>query len=154
MFISATDVEFLDDVKVKVSFQDGKIILYDLSRMFSKYPQLEELRNNRELFLSGKLDGLGDGIIWNDELDFSAMSIYECGELIGYKETTLNQKIGMLIVKERDKQGITQTQLAKKCHIDQGDISKIEQGLGNPTLKKISKIFKALNKQVVVKIEN
>ena len=38
----------------------------------------------------------------------------------------------------------TQAELAKLSHIDQGDISKIERGLGNPTVAKISKLFEAL----------
>ena len=50
MFIRAVKVSFLDDVVVEVTYQDGKIIRYDMSRMFFKYPQLEELRKNRELF--------------------------------------------------------------------------------------------------------
>ena len=44
--------------------------------------------------------------------------------------------------------GVTQTKLAKLAHMDQGDISKIEKGLGNPTIAKISKLFKALGKDV------
>lgn len=145
---SAIKVKFLEDVKLEVTFQDGKVIQYDMSRMFKKYPQLEELRRNRKLFLSGKLDGLGDGIEWNDDLDFSCPSIYECGTLVGFEETTLNQKVGLLIIKTREAKGITQTQLSRLSKIDQGDISRIEQGLGNPTLRKISKIFDALGTQL------
>ncbi len=144
----ALKVRFLEDVTLEMLFQDGKVIRYDMSRMFDKYPQLEELRRNRKLFESGHLDLTGFAVIWNDELDFDATSIYDDGEVVGYVETTLNQQIGFLLAKTRDDMNITQGDLSRKTHIDQGDISKIERGIGNPTLAKINKLFKALGKSV------
>ena len=144
----ATQVRFLEDVTLELTYQDGKIVRYDMSRLFSKYPQLEELRNNRELFINGHLDVGGYGVIWNDDLDIDATSIYECGEVVGQVDTTINQQIGLLLAKTREELNITQTELSKKSHIDQGDISKIEKGLGNPTIAKIYKLFKALGKSI------
>lgn len=148
MHVRALKVEFLEDVTLQMTFQDGKVIRYDMSQMFEKYPQLEELRRNRKLFESGHLDLTGLAVIWNDELDFDATSIYDDGEVVGYVETTLNQQIGFLLAKTRDEMNITQTELSKKSHIDQGDISKIERGIGNPTIAKISKLFKALGRSI------
>lgn len=149
MFISATNLIFLDGVKLELTFQDGKIIRFDLSSLFDKISSLKELQN-RELFLSGYLDKGGYGIIWNDEVDIDTMTIYEDGEVVGYAPTTLNQKIGILLMKTREEKGITQMQLAKLSHIDQGDISKLEKGIGNPTLAKINKLFDALGKGIDV----
>ena len=146
--ICAKQIRFLDKVVVEVVYQDGKIIQFDMSTMFSKYPQLKELESNRALFLSGRLDPGGFGIIWNDDLDFDAMSIYESGKVVGQVEPSLNQKIGLAIAKIRDKKGITQSELAKLSHIDQSDISRLEQGLGNPTLAKITKILEALDSNI------
>ena len=55
MHLRALKVEFLKDVVVQVTYQDGKVIRYDMSQMFEKYPQLEELRRNRKLFESGHI---------------------------------------------------------------------------------------------------
>lgn len=152
MIICATKVRFLEDVVVEMTFQDGKIVRYDMARMFDKYPQLQELKTNRALFEQGRLDPGGYGVIWNDELDFSAMSVYECGELVGQEPISINQQIGVLLLTTREALGITQTELARKSRIDQGDISKIERGLGNPTLNKISKLFHALGKEIALSI--
>ena len=148
MHYIATNVKFLKDVTVEVTYQDGKVIQYDMSQMFKKYPQLEELRINRKLFESGHLDVGGYGIVWNDELDFDATSIYEDGVVVGEVETTINQQIGVLLSKTREELNMTQTELSKKSNIDQGDISKIEKGIGNPTIAKLNKIFKALGKSI------
>ena len=42
MHYMALKVKFLEDVTLEMTFQDGKVIRYDMSQMFVKYPQLEE----------------------------------------------------------------------------------------------------------------
>ncbi len=153
MFIKAIKVEFLEDVKLDMTFKDGKIIRYDMSCVFDKFPQLRELREDRQLFLSGHLDKGGYGIIWNDQLDFSAMSIYAGGEIVGEKEHTLSESIGTLLLKTREDLNLTQIDLAKLANVDQADISKIEKGTGNPTLGKLEKIFKSIGKKIIISIE-
>ena len=148
MHCVAIDLKLLEDVVLEITFQDGKVIRYDMSQMFNKYPQLEELRNNRDLFLKGHLDIGGYAVVWNDKLDFDATSIYYDGEVVGQVETPLALQLGFLLAKTRDEMNVTQVELSKKAHIDQGDISKIERGIGNPTLAKINKLFKALGKSL------
>ena len=138
MHYFARKLRFLEDVTLELTFQDGKIIRYDMSKMFSKYPQLEELRKDRSLFTNGHLDPGGYSVIWNDDLDFDASSIYEDGEFVGQEEVSINQQIGLLLAKTREEKYVTQTQLSEISHIDQGDISKIEKGVGNPTIAKIT----------------
>ena len=148
MFMYATKIRFLEGVTVELTYYDGKVIQYDMSKMFSKYPQLKELKDNRSLFESGHLDPGGYGVIWNDELDFDATSIYEDGDLIKVEKISVNQQIGLLLAKTREDKKLTQAELAKLSHIDQGDISKIERGLGNPTIAKINKLFVSLGKDI------
>ena len=109
----ATSVRFLEDVTVECTFIDGKVCQFDMSKMFKKYPQLEELRNNRALFESGKLDVGGYGIVWNDELDFYAPDIHDIGIEVLHIETSINQKIGVLLEETRESLKLTQTQLSK-----------------------------------------
>ena len=153
MFCVATSVKFLKNVTVECVFEDGKIIRYDLSKMFTKYPQLEELKNNRELFESGKLDSSGLAIEWNDELDFETWSIHDLGEIVGEYEIPFNKKIGVLLCGYRVEQGLTQKELAKLSGINQADISRIEDGKGNPTLKKIETLFNALGKKLDISVK-
>ena len=152
MLISAEKLEFLDGTTVQLTFVDGKIISFDMSSMFFKYPHFEKL-TNRDFFLTGHLDIGGYGIIWDDKIDFSCSSIYECGELVGYAKRNINQQLAREILYAREKAGLTQVQLSKLSGIDQGDISRIEDGQGNPSLKKIEKIAKALNVEVSIKFE-
>ena len=144
MFIRATKVAFLKDTIIEVTFQDGNVFQYDISNLFDRFPIFKVLKENKELFYSGHLDNGGYGIIWNDTLDLSAMSVYYVGKPVREERVKLNNRIGVIINKARNKRGISQTELARLSGIDQGDISKIEMGLGNPTLKKINKLFEIL----------
>ena len=150
MFCVATSLRFLEDVTVECTFEDGKIIQYDMSRMFKKFPQLEELRRNRELFLSGKLDIGGYGIVWNENLDVDTWGIHDCGVVVGQEDVPLNKLIGVLLCGYRVELGMSQKTLAKLSGINQADISRIEDGKGNPTLKKIEKLFNAVGKTLEV----
>lgn len=152
MLISAEKLEFLEGTKVQLTFVDGKIISFDMSSMSLKYPHFKKL-TNRDFFLTGHLDIGGYGIVWDDKIDFSCSSIYECGEIVGYAKRNINQQLAREILYAREKAGLTQVQLSKLSGIDQGDISRIEDGKGNPSLKKIEKIAKALNAEVSIKFE-
>ena len=144
MFIHATNVSFKDSTIIEMEFQDGLVIQYDISILFDKYPQFAELKNNKKLFYSGRLDLGGYAVVWNDDLDLDVMEIYYEGTVIREKEISFNQPLATFINKQRNLKGLTQKELSKKSGIDQGDISKIELGIANPTAKKIDKILKAL----------
>ena len=83
MLHKATKFELKEGTMLELTFQDGKVMQYDMSVLFEKYPQLCAL-NNRELFLSARL--MGYGIIWNDELDIETETIYEEGTEISTKK--------------------------------------------------------------------
>ena len=153
MFHEAVEVKFLKGVTVEVSFIDGKVFQFDISRMFSMYPQLEELKRNRRLFESGHLDAGGYAIVWNDELDIDTSDIYEEGIFVKQLEISLNNQIGSLLAKEREKQNLTQVDLARLSHIDQGDISDIERGKGNPTIGKLNRLFQAMGKSIEIRVK-
>ncbi len=152
MFYLAQKVKFLDGAKMQVTFQDGRITIFDMATLYNKFPQLKELEANRNLFISGRIAFNGCAIVWSDDLDISTTDIYEDGEFIGYENTTINQRLGFFLQKVMTEKGISQTQLAKLSKIDQSDISRILCGQGNPTLAKIEKLFEAMNKTIDFKI--
>ncbi|MCR5332685.1 MAG: DUF2442 domain-containing protein [Bacilli bacterium] len=151
MNVKANSVKFLDGVKLEVTYIDGKVILFDMSSMYKKYPQLKALEN-RELFESGHLDVGGYGIVWNNELDFDAQSIYESGKLVNVVPTNINEQLGYQIAKAREVRNMTQSELAKLSGVDQADISKLERGQGNPSAQKIEKILHGLNASIKITI--
>ena len=55
------------------------------------------------------------------------------------------------ILATREKAKKTQKELALLTGIDQGDISKLERGLSNPTIKSLQKIADALDMELSIK---
>lgn len=152
-FYSATSVKFLKPVTVECTFLDGKVIQYDMSELFEDYPVYKGLLDEK-IFTSGVLWKSG-GLIYWEEIDegIEPTTVYLHGKVVGHVETTINQRLGFLLADVRNKADITQTELAKLSHIDQADICRIELAEGNPTLKKIDKLFKALGKNITIDIE-
>ena len=56
--------------------------------------------------------------------------------------------VAMQVIDLRERHGLTQAQLAERCGIDQGDISRIERGATSPTARTLQRIAEALNADV------
>ncbi len=151
MFHRAIDLEFGEGTVLNLTFQDGKVKQYDMAVLFEKYPQLCALKN-RELFLSGRLMG-SYGIIWNDDLDIEAETIYEEGETVQIVKLGANIMAGNAVSSARAKMDISQKELSEATGIDQSDISKIERGAANPSVNTLNRIAEALGAKLVISIE-
>ena len=150
MLHKASALSFSDGTSLELLFMDGKTKRYDISALFHKYPQMAALKN-RELFLSGKLSG-PYGIIWNDDLDLEAETVYEEGETVS-ERPALDQAASTAVAHARAIKGISQKQLAEMTGIDQSDISKIERGVSNPSVATLTRIANALGGHLNINIE-
>lgn len=56
--------------------------------------------------------------------------------------------IALQVIDLREKHGLTQKQLAERCGIDQGDISRIERGSTSPTARTLQRIAEVLDADV------
>ena len=149
MFHKTADLKFKEGTVLEVTFQDGKVIQYDMSSIMNKHPAYRELRD-RELFESGRL--MNYGIIWNDELDIEAETIYEDGELLK-TVSTVNTMVGKAVSSARAKSNLSQKELSALTGIDQSDLSKIERGVANPSVATLHRIADALNAELKISIE-
>ena len=152
MFHRAVKLEFQEGTVLDLTFQSGEVKRYDVARLFEKYPQLTAL-NDRDLFKSGHLSGTY-GIVWNDDLDLDAESVYDAGELVRTEEVPLQACIGNLLAEARARAGMTQYELSKVTGIDQSDISKIERGAANPSLLTLERLLDGLNMTMSIEFNN
>lgn len=56
--------------------------------------------------------------------------------------------LALQLIALRESQGLTQAQLARRCGVDQGDISRIERGSTSPTARTLQRIADALDADV------
>lgn len=60
-------------------------------------------------------------------------------------------RVGRKLVQARLAKKLTQKQVASRAKVDQGDLSKIERGLANPTFATLSAVALAVGYEVDVK---
>lgn len=145
MMREAVKLVLMKGTTFDVFFLDGIVKRYDILSLADKHPQLNQLKD-RSLFEKGRIPGWG-AVIWNDELDISVDTVYVEGEDVtseyDYNEIFV-AILGYKIKDARLRQFMSQEELANKVGIDQSDLSKIERGLANPSVKTINRIAKGL----------
>ena len=102
MFHRAVELKYLDGTALEVLFQDGMVKQYDISVLFSKYPQLKALED-RKIFLQGKLSAYG--IIWNDDLDLETETIYEEGKTVRTEKPAASLLVAQAVAAARAQSG-------------------------------------------------
>lgn len=142
-----TGIETKDNLMVEAIFADGEIVCFDVKTMFERYPVFRKLEDE-QLFKSVKIDGIGYGISWNDEIDLSSDGIYLRGKHIGKTDPNARILLAQSLVDAREEKGLSQRELSRNSGVMQAEISKIEQGKGNPTVSTLQKLAKSLGRTI------
>ncbi len=136
---------------VEAVFYGGEVVRYDLERVYAECPQFVMLREDPVLYEGVRVDAGGYGVSWNDELDLDAETIWEDGILIEVQEEPdINHLLAYQLLMARDKVGMTQKELAEKTGIYQADISKLERGIGNPSLSTLKRLADGMGMRVKI----
>ena len=69
----------LEDYLLKVVFDDGRIVTYDLKDDIRTIPDFRTLETECGLFRNAQLDASRTCISWNDRIDLPSDTIYEYG---------------------------------------------------------------------------
>ena len=146
MFHKIKAVSVLPNLQLSVQFLEGITKIYDVKPLVTKWPLFKTLEESPEIFFTAKVDVGGYGIVWNDELDVSSETVYEDGKDVTKEYDDIDSVVlGYKIKVKRTIRLMTQEELARKIGIDQSDLSKIEKGTANPSLKTLSRIAKGLD---------
>lgn len=141
MFHKATNLVFLDNCVILVGFKDNEWRTFDMKSMMKKHPIVEALKNE-ELFKSGKIEVGGFGIVWNDDIDISASSVYESGNKVDPSDYNVgNDKLRVELKKLREDNGLSQNDLAHLSGVTQSTIARIEKGQIDPTITTFEKLL-------------
>ena len=69
----------MKDYQLLVTFDDGRIVLYDVMDDIRTIPAFKELETEQGLFSCAQLDPSRTCIYWNDQIDLPSDTIYEYG---------------------------------------------------------------------------
>ena len=136
---------------IEATFFGGEIKQYDVKGLFLIFPQFQAFQEQEELFEKVTVDQGGYGISWNDELDLDAETIWEDGVLIEIQpKPSINHLLAYQLLMARERAHMTQKELAEKTGIYQADISKVERGLGNPSLLTLKRLAEGVGMDLQV----
>lgn len=154
MYYKVKSVKPLDSFRLSVIFQNGVEKIYDTKVLFGIFPQFKAFENIPGLFEQVKVDIGGYGICWNDELDLEAEELWAEGCPTGnFYELTIYEKIAVNLQEAREQKGMTQKELSEATKIYQGDISKIERALSNPSVATLQRLADGLGMKLLIKFE-
>ena len=69
----------LDNYRLLVTFDDGRVVEYDVSDDIREIPSFKDLATIFGLFRNAQLDTSRTCIFWNDQIDLPSDTIYEYG---------------------------------------------------------------------------
>ena len=139
---------------IEAMFFNGETKQYDMRQLFSAFPQFKQFEKEKDLFKKVHVDEGGYAIIWNDDLDLDAETIWENGNYVETtKEPDLNHLLAYQLLLAREKTKMTQKELSEKTGIYQADISKLERGIGNPSLLTLKRLAEGLGMNVLIHFE-
>ncbi len=75
-------LEILTGLRLKVGFDDGRIVVYDVAEDVEAVPGYSPLRTEPALFSQARLDESRTCVYWNDRIDLPSDAIYEYGREI------------------------------------------------------------------------
>lgn len=147
----AVSVQTKDDYKLKVEFNDGKVVLYDIKPLFTLIPSFRLLQSDPKIFHSVKIEQDGEIISWNDNLNLDAQTVWAKGVLLEFtKKPDIKHLLAYRLLLSRWYAGMTQKDLAEKTGIYQADISKLERGLGNPSITTLERLAEGLDMELFI----
>lgn len=140
------------DKTLLVIFQNGVEKKYDIRQLYSHFPQTQIFEEDQSLFEQVRIDLGADGIVWNDELDLESEDLWYDGVATGnVYNTDIKDILGFNLTQARSSVGMYQGDLAEATGIRQGDISDIERGKANPTIKTRSRLAEGMGMNLKIK---
>ena len=82
MIIRMKSVEPLDDYILLVTFDDDRVVEYDMKDDMKTLPSYDDLERNQGLWQQVLLDESRTCVYWNDYIDLPSDMIYEFGKEI------------------------------------------------------------------------
>lgn len=82
MIIRIAKLDTLPEYVLKVAFDDGKVVLYDMQEDIETLPGYDALKTIPGLFPQVQMDPSRTCIYWNKEIDLPSDVLYEYGREI------------------------------------------------------------------------
>lgn len=146
------------DYKIRTTFFNGEVREFDIEAQLSGTGELKRMLAYCEfakLNSTLKISSSRARIEFDCGVNISSDNLYyESIFIETEKIEDINIRLAATITKMRESLFMTQADLEKRTGIHQAEISKIERGLGNPSLSTINRIAAGLNHNMDISFES
>ena len=145
----------IDNYKIIAFFTDGKKKIFDVKLLIDKYEPFKALEKDPELFFSARVAPGGYAVMWNDDLDISADSVYYDGKTYDIKKENerILKEVKNYIKFIRKQEKVSQKVLSELSGIPQPAIARIESGNSDPQISTLSRLLSPLGYEIqIVKV--
>ena len=119
--------------------------------LLQKTPQ-SEIEKARRNYREDGLDGMEREVLMSGKFDdFLQGQLQDPGIRREYEALQAEHAVNQAMIDARQKSGMTQKELAERTGIAQADISKLEHGNANPSIRTLQRLAKGMG--MVLKIE-
>lgn len=146
----------IDNYQIIAFFTDGKKKIFDVKLLMNKYKPFKVFETDKELFFSARVAPGGYAIVWNDDLDISADSVYYDGQTYDVKKENARvlKELKKYIKFIRKQEKISQKALSELSGIPQPAIARIESGSSDPQISTLSRLLSPLGYELqIVKVK-
>ena len=79
MIVRIQEIQTLPDYRLRVVFDDGRAVAYDVAEDIAAIPSFSTLMTEPGLFTQVRLDKSRTCVFWTDSIDLPSDTIYEYG---------------------------------------------------------------------------
>lgn len=143
--------EIKNDYKICTTFFNGEVREYDLEKNLSGSQEWKRLKRYKDLSEKMIINANRTRLDLIAGISIDSENLYYEGILIEVSYIDdLNIQIATRLQAIRESMGMTQAQLEKKTGIHQAEISKIERGIGNPSVNTLKRIADATGHRLCI----
>jgi len=142
-------LEIQSDYLADITFFNGEVRQCDLSLLIETEPISAEKNNLLRRISELAIDKSRNGISIADLISIDAETLWGNSYALrdeAYRDPTI--AFADALIDARDRMGLSQRDLELKSGVRQAEISKIERGEGNPSLKTVGKLFEAMGQSL------
>lgn len=146
--------ELTPDFKIRTVFFNGEVREYDIE-MYTNTNDIPKRMIEYERLIHTLVVDDARTKICLEGASIDANSLYDEGKLVGLEYIDdVNIQLANRLQSIRESKHMTQSELHKKTGIYQAEISKIERGIGNPSLATLNRLAQSMGQRVIVDFED
>lgn len=143
-------VQVIPDFLLEITYFDGQVRRCDMNILMETFPYIQDRKEILGRLSETVISKSCNSLVLPKKIEIDSKTLWGNAYAVRYADNIspiINFADALIDARERLR--ISQRDLEEKSGIRQAEISKIERGIGNPSLKTMGKLFEAMGEELV-----